>query len=192
MAIKKIKTNKKHIEKKEKREDDTLNVGEDTIIEELDLKDKEIEALGKEKEDLEIKLKSALSDYQNLKRRVETEKENNANVANNIILREFLNVLDNIYLYMNHLEKDKDKGVSESILSGIKLIYAQCNEIVVSQGLILEDVKAGDRVSPLLHEVVGTVTGERDGVITEVVRVGYLKDGLVIRAARVIVEKKEN
>jgi len=190
MAVKKIKINKEHKEeKKENIVDDTLEVGEDTIIEELDLKDKEIESLNHEKEDLEVKLKSALSDYQNLKRRVETEKENSANLLNNIVLREFLNVLDNIYLYLNHLEKDK--SVSESVLSGIKLIYDQCNEIVSSQGLILEEVKVGDSVSPLLHEVVGTVTGQRDGIITEIVRVGYLKDGNVVRAARVIVEKKE-
>ena len=190
MAVKKIKTNKEHKEeKKENIVDEILEVGEDTIIEELDLKDKEIESLTREKEDLEGKLKSALSDYQNLKRRVETEKENSANLLNNIVLREFLNVLDNIYLYLNHLEKDK--SVSESVLSGIKLIYDQCNEIVSSQGLILEEVKVGDSVSPLLHEVVGTVTGQRDGIITEIVRVGYLKDGNVVRAARVIVEKKE-
>lgn len=192
MAVKKIKKeqNEKHKDQKNIAQDDTLEVGEDTIIEELDLKDKEIETLNKEKEDLENKLKSALSDYQNFKRRVETEKENSASVLNNIILREFLNVLDNIYLYMNHLEKDK--SVNESVFSGIKLIYDQCNEIVSSQGLSLEEVKVGDSISPLLHEVVGTVTGERDGVITEIVRVGYVKDGNVIRPARVIVEKKEN
>jgi molecular chaperone GrpE len=184
MAEKKIKK-----EQKKDISEETIDIGEDTIIEELDLKDKMIESLTHEKEDLEIKLKSALSDYQNFKRRVETEKENSSNVLNNIVLREFLNVLDNIYLYMKHLEKDK--SVSDSILSGIKLIYDQCNEIVVSQGLSLEEVKEGDSVSPLLHEVVGTVTGERDGIITEVVRVGYVKDGNVVRAARVIVEKKE-
>ena len=181
MANKKVKENIK----KETKEP----IAEDEIIEELDVKESEINVLKKENEDLEVKLKSALSDYQNFKRRVDTEKDNNINVINNILLKEFLNVLDNIYLYMKHLEKNNN--VDEAVLSGIKMIYDQCNEVVVSQGLSVEEVKEGDLVSPLLHEVVGTVIGEKENVITEVVRVGYMKDGRVVRPARVIAVKKE-
>ena len=189
MINKKIKNETKKTKIEEELEVDESNLGEDKIIEELDSRDKEIEDLKKENEELEIKLKTSLSDYQNFKRRVDNEKDNGVNVLNSLLLREFLNVLDNIYLYLKHLEKNNN--VDKSVLSGIKMIYDQGNEVVVSQGLLQEEVKVGDRVSPLLHEVVGTVVGENENIITEVVRVGYEKDGKIIRPARVIVEKKE-
>ncbi len=162
---------------------------EEEVIKELDSRDKEIEDLIKTKDDLENKLKNALSDYQNFKRRIETEKENNADVLNNLLLRDFINMSDNLYLYIKHIEKTiKD----ENILMGINMIYEESLNVIKAQGVTLSSVKEGDTFSPLLHEVVGTVAGEDENKIREVVRVGYEKDGKVIRPARVIVEKKEN
>ena len=96
---------------------------------------------------------------------------------------------DNLYLYIKHIEKTiKD----ENILMGINMIYEESLNVIKAQGVTLSSVKEGDTFSPLLHEVVGTVAGEDENKIREVVRVGYEKDGKVIRPARVIVEKKEN
>lgn len=186
--MKNMEDKKKKINKKDKKLKDTSKDIEKEVFAELDRKDAQIEDLKAQVLDLEGKLKSALSDYQNFKRRIENDKENASNLLENFLLREIINISDNIYLYIKHLEKDKK---DESILTGIRMIYSDCENVIKSQGVVLEEVNVGDTFSPILHEVVGTVVGEDENKIVEVVRVGYKKGDQVIRPARVIVQKKE-
>ncbi len=169
------------------------------VLEEIDKRDGEIKSLKEELEKTTNLLKSALSDYQNLKKRTETEKDNMVGITNSLLLRQFLEISDDIYTYISHLEKSEKDGnekvsISE-IKNGIKLIFDKCNDIVKSQGAQIMEVAEGDTFSPLHHEVIGTVNvedPEKENKVIQVVRVGYEQNGKVIRAARIIVGKKES
>ncbi len=200
-----METQKKHKKKNNnelKKESSDVSFIKEEMVKTLDDKEKEIADLkkiiedkDKEKDDLNTSyqnalssLKNALSDYQNLKKRVEVDKSNAQSMSDSIILRQFLDIVDDINLYVAHMEKN---GESSPFMEGIRNIYSKCMDIVKSQGLEVQNVKVGDNYSPLDSEVVGTVVGDEDNKVTEIVRVGYLKNGKVIRPVRVIVSKKQ-
>ncbi len=186
-------------ENKKAKVDSRVEDVTDEVLEEIDKRDEEIQALKGELEKTTNLLKSALSDYQNLKKRTEIEKENMVGITNNMLLRQFLEISDDIYSYIVHLEQSEKGGnekvnISE-IKSGIKLILDKCNDIVKSQGAQVMVVNEGDTFSPLNHEVIGTVNvddPEKENKVIQVVRVGYEQNGKVIRPARIIVGKKES
>lgn len=154
----------------------------------IEVKEKEKEELNTSYQDALSSLKNALSDYQNLKKRVEVDKLNAQSMSDSIILRQFLDIVDDINLYIAHMKKN---GESSPFMEGIRNIYAKCMDIISSQGLVVQEVKVGDNYSPLESEVVGTVIGDEDNKVTEIVRVGYLQNGKIVRPVRVIVSKKQ-
>ncbi|MCL4393010.1 nucleotide exchange factor GrpE [Patescibacteria group bacterium] len=153
------------------------------------VKNKEVIELQEKNLLLENQLKSSLSDYQNLKRRMETEKENITDFKESIILREFLDIIDDIYLYIKHISNEGMK--MEDAINGINIIYDKGIGVIKNQGIEEQEVKVGDDYSVYSHEVVGTVVADEDknGKIIDIVRVGFLQNGKVIRPARVIVGK---
>ena len=152
-------------------------------------KEKEIKELQEQKLLLENQLKSSLSDYQNLKRRMDTEKENILDFKSSIILREFLDIIDDIYLYIKHISGEAIK--KEDMVNGINIIYNKGKDIMKNQGIEIQNVNIGDSYSMYEHEVIGTIMeGEdKNNKIIDVVRVGYVQNGKVIRPAGVIVGK---
>lgn len=196
------KKQKKDIDPKENKKkvlDSSVEDVTEEVLEEIDKRDEEIKSLKEELEKTTNLLKSALSDYQNLKKRTEVEKENAVGITNNLLLRQFLEVSDDIYAYILHLEQNEKSGndkvnISE-IKTGTKLILDKCNDIVKSQGAQVMVVNEGDVFSPLNHEVIGTVNvsdPEKENKVIQVVRVGYEQNGKVVRPARIIVGKKES
>ncbi|MHB8362243.1 MAG: nucleotide exchange factor GrpE [Patescibacteria group bacterium] len=186
-------------ENKKKVLDSSVEDVTEEVLEEIDKRDEEIKSLKEELEKTTNLLKNALSDYQNLKKRTEVEKENVIGITNNLLLRQFLEVSDDIYAYILHLEQSEKSGndkvnISE-IKSGTKLILDKCNDIVKGQGAQVMVVNEGDVFSPLNHEVIGTVNvddPEKENRVIQVVRVGYEQNGKVVRPARIIVGKKES
>ncbi len=152
-------------------------------------KEKEIKELQDKCLLLENQLKSYLSDYQNLKRRMDTEKENILDFKSSIILREFLDIIDDIFLYIKHISGEAIK--KEDMVNGINIIYNKGRDIIKNQGIEIQNVNIGDSYSMYEHEVIGTVMeGEdKNNKIVDVVRVGYIQNGKVIRPAGVIVGK---
>ncbi|MHB8442944.1 MAG: nucleotide exchange factor GrpE [Patescibacteria group bacterium] len=199
MAEKKQKRDISPKENRKKVLDSSVEDVTAEVLEEIDKRDEEIKSLKEELEKTTNLLKNALSDYQNLKKRTEVEKENVVGITNNLLLRQFLEVADDIYAYILHLEQSEKNGnlkvnISE-IKSGTKLILDKCNDIVKGQGAQVMVVNEGDTFSPLNHEVIGTVNvddPEKENKVIQVVRVGYEQNGKVVRPARIIVGKKES
>lgn len=154
-------------------------------------KEKELNELKERVEILENQLKSSLSDYQNLKRRIETEKENITDFKNSVILKEFLDIMDDIYLYIKHISGDNIK--KEDIINGINVIYNKGSDVIKNQGIELQSVNIDDDYLFNEHEVIGTVIVDesKNNKVVDVVRNGYTQNGKVIRPARVIVGKIE-
>lgn len=139
------------------------------------------EELEKEKkltEEFKHKYLRALADYQNLEKRTRDEKNEVIKNANaNLILRllPFLDSLDKAEVF----EKDE----------GLKLVKDQFKKTLQEVGL--EELQVlGKEFDPYTAEVVDIVDGEKDNMITEVLRKGYTFNGKILRVAQVKVSKR--
>jgi len=117
---------------------------------------------------LKIQLARALADYDNLRKRIEREKETFEKVANLKLVIKLLPVLDTLKKAQAHL---KDEGLGITIKG-------------------FEDSLKGDEFNPEIHEAIDVGEGPASGKIEEVLAGGWkFIDGPVIRHAQVRVSK---
>lgn len=128
---------------------------------------------------LENQLKRALADYQNLEKRVLSEKSEWIKLANKGLLLRLLPALDNLSLAEKHTQD-----------TGVKLSIDQIINAFKEEGI--EKIETiGRDFDPNLMEAVHTTIGI-EGKVVEEVRAGYTLFGQVLRPAQVAVGKGEN
>jgi len=131
--------------------------------------------------DLKNQLARALADYDNLRKRIEREKEDLEKLAGLKFILRLLPLLDNLRSAQNHL---KDAGLAITI--------GEFENIIKEEGI--EEIKPnkGDLFDHNLHEVIDVVeNSQEENKIEEVVLSGWkFRDGIVIRHAKVKVGKK--
>lgn len=133
---------------------------------------------------LKNQLARALADYDNLRKRVEREREEVGKLAKAMIVARLLPIYDMIEGAQKHL---KDSGLAITIEEFIKVLKEEGIEKIL--------VNAGDKFDEELHEAVEVIgqAGQKgsEEKISEVILSGWrLTDGPVIRHAKVKVEKK--
>lgn len=122
-------------------------------------------------------LKRALADYANLEKRVTQEREVIGKISLVNLIVKFLPILDNL-----------DKACEHTRDDGVEMIAKHFRQVLTSFG-VKEVGVAGDKFDPRLHEAVEVVQGEANDKIVEVISSGFVIDSLVIRPAKVKVEK---
>jgi molecular chaperone GrpE len=134
----------------------------------------------------------ALADYQNLKKRVESEKETIQFFANTTLTSKLLDISDDFLRADEFVLKEEDHN---KVREAYRSVHAKINSVIADFGLQEIVVKVGDKFDPHTMEAVGTmpVTEDKDiDIVKVVVQKGYkyaTKDTLV-RPARVIIGKK--
>ena len=133
-----------------------------------------------EEEALNIKYMRLMADFQNYKRRTEKERLDTYAYANEKIVSELLNVIDNF-------ERALDAGQDgDSFVEGMKLIFTQMQGVLEKSG-VSEIKSLGEDFDPNFHSAVMTEdSAEYDsGKVTEVLQKGYTLNGKVVRPAMV-------
>jgi len=124
-------------------------------------------------------LARALADYDNLRKRIEREREGFEKVASARFAIKMLTVFDMIEEAQRHL---KD--------SGIALTLEEFKKILEEEGIEKIEVGQGDKFDEEICEAVEVVKNGKGGKIVEVVLTGWkFSDGPVIRPIKVKVSK---
>jgi len=136
-------------------------------------------------EDYYNRLARAQADYENLKRRMNEERERLTNYAAENLITDILPVLDN---FQRALENQKD--CSDEFVAGVEMIYKQLQDVLKKDG-VEEMNPLGEDFDPNKHEAVMQVESEEyeENKIIEVLRKGYILKDKVIRPAMVKVAK---
>lgn len=154
-----------------------LNEQED-IIKETEGVDGAVGKLEQKIEECETKYKRALADYQNLEKRVQSERHEWIRSANKDIIYRFLPLADTLELAMRHSEDQT-----------LKVTYQQFLDILKQEGV--EKIQTqGKSFDPHTMECIQTEEGEKGKVLQEL-RSGYTLYGIVLRPAQVTVGKQE-
>jgi molecular chaperone GrpE len=137
------------------------------------------------KKDIESGLKEqlarALADYDNLRKRIEREKEDLENLASLKLILRLLPILDNLRAAQNHVRD-----------AGLAITIGEFENLLKDEGI--EEIKPnkGENFDHNLHEAIEVVENcQEENKIEDVVLSGWrFKDGIVVRHAKVKVGKK--
>lgn len=124
----------------------------------------------------------AAADYQNLKRRVEQEREEIGRLASAALIINTLPLVDDIERALQNVDT---RLAGLTWVDGIRLIHRKFQALLEMNGV--EEIEAdGQTFDPAVHEAVMFGEGE-DGKVTSVVQKGYKLGGRVLRPAMVVV-----
>jgi molecular chaperone GrpE len=130
------------------------------------------------------------ADFENTRKRMDRDKQEFVKFANEGIILELLNILDDLERTVNLAETHKDSP--EVFLKGIEMILAHLYEMLKEYGV--KPIEAEGKIfDPHCHEALMQVENKDlpEHTIVEELQKGYKLNDRVIRTAKVKVSKKE-
>lgn len=166
---------------------------EETVdnVEELKASEESTEKKEKKEEDFKEKYYYIAAEMQNMQRRFDREKENLLKYGSEKILRDMLDVVDNLDRTLGFIKNDEDEKV-KNIVVGIDMISKMFIDNLGKHGL--KEIEAmGKEFDPNFHEALAQQPAE-DKPNMEIITVhqkGYSLNERVIRPSKVVVVKND-
>ena len=129
------------------------------------------------------------ADLENTRKRLDREKQEFVKFANQGLIFDLLNVLDDLERTVDLAESSKEEITA--FLKGIEMILAHLYEMLKNHGV--KPIEAEGKIfDPNFHEALMQVENKElpEHTIIEVLQKGYLIHGRVLRTAKVKVSKK--
>jgi molecular chaperone GrpE len=160
----------------------------DVIEEEI----KHHETLKEGNSDFKAKYYYLAAEVENMRKRSEREKENLLKFGNEKVISSLVSVMDNFDLTVNALKNDNDDKV-QNIVKGIDMIRSQFMDVLKQNGLTQVET-IGKIFDPNFHEAVAQAPapGKADQEIINEYQRGYLLNGRLLRAPKVVVANNSN
>ena len=139
----------------------------------------------KKVQDLTNTLQKLQAEFENYKKRIEKEKQDFINFANEQLIMKILPIIDSFELALQNTKCE------DEFVKGIKLIYTQLFSALEAIGV--KKINAlGEKFDPYMHEVMLQEKSDKEeGIIIEELQKGYLLGDKVIRHAKVKISKGE-
>lgn len=150
--------------------------------------DKKILTLEEELKEAKDKYLRILAEMENVRKRMQKEKQESTRFAIESALCELLAPLDNFENALQFVDKMSEETRNWAL--GFQMILSQFKEVLTSQGITPFNSK-GERFDPDKHEAVETLETDEhpEGMILQEFVKGYKSGDRTIRAARVKVAK---
>jgi len=156
----------------------------------VSLSESEFDKLAREAAEYKDKYVRLFAEFDNFRKRMEREKLEFVKYANEGLLAEFLNILDD-------LERSVDAARTkhedyDAFLKGVEMVMVHVYEMLKKNGVKAIDAK-GKTFDPHLHEAMMQEETDKakEGTIVEEFQKGYMFDGRVIRTSKVKVAKQK-
>ncbi len=146
----------------------------------------DVDSLRKLAEDYKEMLQRLQAEFENAAKRASKEKEEFRKVTNAKLIEEFLPLVDSMQEAVKHAEASGNREMKD----GSGKILSQLMKVLERNGV--RQIRAmGQKFDAHLHECLMTAdeSGKADGVVLEELQKGYTLNGLVLRPAKVKVNK---
>jgi molecular chaperone GrpE len=172
-------------ENENKAKQDKTNILKDK----LNKQESEIKLLKTENKKLKEEYLRKIAEMENLRKRLDREKDEFYQYALSELLKELFDVLDN---FERALENQR-KGNGKSFREGIEMIYKQYKDLLMKQGVKPIEIKE-KKFDPHLHQAFMTEESEdvEEPEVAEELQKGYTLHNRLLRPAlvKVVVPKK--
>ncbi len=165
-----------------KPEVDSLDVGEDDEVSELEGDLDELVAIAAQRDEYLALAQRTQADFENYRKRVAKESATAVERGVAKLAKELLPALDN-------LDRALEAAAAEDpLLEGVRLVRAELSTALARVGVESFD-PTDEQFDPVHHEAMAQrpVEGAASGTVAEVYQPGYRLNGTVIRPARVVV-----
>ena len=166
---------------KETINEETVSENQEMPQSELSVEEQLQEELSKEKD----KFLRLFAEYDNFKKRTAKERIDLYKTANQDVLQSMLPVLDDFDRAMAEIAKSED----ESLIKGVELIHEKLKSTLISKGLEVVEVKAGDPFDADFAEAITQIpapSNDLKGKIVDVIEKGYKLGDKIIRFPKVV------
>lgn len=123
------------------------------------------------------------ADFENYRRRTEQETEERRRYASMDLLKELLNVSDDLGRALENTDPE------DPLVKGVRGVRDNLQKILSEHGV--REIPSDGRFDPTVHEALATMDGEEDGQIAMTAQKGYMMHDKVLRYAKVVVTKKK-
>ncbi|MEM3791561.1 MAG: nucleotide exchange factor GrpE [Candidatus Micrarchaeaceae archaeon] len=135
-----------------------------------------------ELQELKDSLVRLAAEFDNYKKSVSKQIENEKNFQIAKILADIVKILDELELAI--------KGLGDEDRKGVGMIYTNLKESLRLHGL--REIETKGKYDPRYHEVATVIESDKDdGEIVDVIRKGYMFNNVLVRPASVIISKKK-
>ena len=164
---------------------DAESAGEEDVGEQGD--SNELLKLQAERDDLYQRLARATADFQNTRKRLETEFDQRMQYANSNLIKSLLPVIDN---FERALAIDPNKTDPASILKGMQIVHDQWLKVLKDQKVEEIAPEPGTPFDPAQHEALMQTPDVTDSPqVMHLLQKGYSLFGRTLRPAQVAVSK---
>jgi molecular chaperone GrpE len=151
---------------------------------------RDVQRLQAEKDDLYQRLARVTAEFQNSRKRLETEMEQRMEYANANLIKSLLPVIDN---FERALAVEPAKSDAASILKGLQLVHDQWMTVLKSQAVEEIAPQPGDPFDPARHQALMQIADDKykdqGPTVVQLMQKGYALNDRVLRPAQVGVSK---
>ncbi|MDO8734255.1 MAG: nucleotide exchange factor GrpE [Elusimicrobiota bacterium] len=158
-------------------------------LSELEVLKQSVDEQKKKAQDYYEQLLRLKADFENYRKRSDSEKREHFEDGKNSLITELIDVFETVKLAKSMIEKSAN---GESVQQGLHLIEKKLAEILKLHE-VTAIISVGEKYNPLLHEVVGVVENDEveDDIILEEIKAGYKIDDRILKPAIVKIAKKK-
>lgn len=181
----------------EKCDCERLNDNETIDAEDINTNDQEkIESLEGEVKSLKDTLLRKMAEFDNLRKRLEKERDDSEKYANSRFAKDLIGVVDNFDRvaenYQSISEKIAEDATLKAFLDGVLLCGKELVSIFKKHGISQIEVSEGDAFNPQYHQAMCEIesSDHKPGSVIKVFQIGYVYHGRLLRPSMVSVSKK--
>jgi len=150
----------------------------------------QLELLTEQVTSLDIKLRTALADFQNLRKELEKQHEMRESVIKKHVFNDLIDIFSDLFFAVEQFPEELKK---DSHIAGIVNIMAKYKELLKNHGVTEISFLEGADYDPKYAEVLGIVNHkELTNKIAQTIQPGFRIGEILIKPARVMIYKKDN
>lgn len=168
-------------DKEENKDESEIEINVNQTPEEAEDSEEEIEELNK-------KYLRLAADFENYKKRMSKDRADSIAYGNEELIKELLNVLDNLHRALEHSEEQED---SKALIDGVKLVQKQFLSSLEKFGVQVIDASKGSDFDPTVHQAIEHAESSEiaPGLVLSEMLPGYTLKDRLLRPALVVVSK---
>ncbi|MCX8163185.1 MAG: nucleotide exchange factor GrpE [Candidatus Micrarchaeota archaeon] len=147
--------------------------------------EEQIKQLQQQCQEYKSDLQRLAAEFDNYKKRVNKELDLAYKKGQEDVLLNLLDIYEEILISLEPANQSTDPKV---IKDGLKLLQKKLSNFFSYYKI--QEIDCSGEPDPHLHEVILRIEGEPDGKIAQIIKKGYVRDGKLLKAAKVSIYKK--
>ncbi len=171
--------------------DNKNEINEEQLVDDTEELEQEVQEEANELEELNQQYLRLAADFENYKKRMTKDREDSIAYGNEKLIKEMLNVLDNLDRALEHSEQQEG---AKPLFDGVKIVQKQFLNTLEKFGVQPIDASKGSEFDPMMHQAIEHTESDEiaPGLVLMEMLPGYTLKDRLLRPALVVVAKNSS